>query len=116
MGDIFTWISTAVLGVCGQPVDIVYTEESCGSYAVPSLSSVNDFFLDRIRERQLRMRVNIVEREVQQVRREANEAREALQEAARMEREGGRVRAARRAFMEELKRRRDNGDKRRGPE
>ena len=42
MGDIFTWISTAVLGVCGQPVDIVYTEESCGSYAVPSLSSVNE--------------------------------------------------------------------------
>ena len=57
-----------------------------------------------------------MERENQQMRREATEARALLAERARLEREQAHVRAARRAYMKELRRRREEQERRRGPE
>ena len=71
------------------------------------------FFRHRTRERHLRYRVATAEREIQQINREAAEARAQLEERARLQREAARIRAARRAFMEKLKRRKEE-DERRG--
>ena len=71
------------------------------------------FFRHRTRERHLRFRVATAEREIQQINREAAEARAQLEERARLQREAARIRAARRAFMEKLKRRKEE-DERRG--
>ena len=54
------------------------------------------------------------EREIQQISREAAEARAQLAERARLERDRAQLRAARRAYMEKLKRRREEDMRRRG--
>ena len=66
------------------------------------------FFRHRSRERHLRYRVVTIERENQQIRAQ-------MEEQARLEREEAQVRAARRAYMEKLRKRRDMDRREGGP-
>ena len=72
------------------------------------------FFCHRTRKKNLEMRVLLAERDLEETRTAINQDRARLEEAALAEREAARVRAARRAFMAELKRRREE-HRQRGP-
>ena len=72
-------------------------------------------FCNRNQERTLRHRVLVAEREVHHIRSEFNRANAQLEEHARAEREAARIRAARREFRAEWKKRRDEDHRRRGP-